>query len=450
MRILIVKLSMQTKRDQTQTGMVLLPPLESFIPDDHPIRRLNRVLDLGFIHEAVRGHYCQDNGRPSIDPEVIIRLFLIQAIEGIPHVRDLMRQVQVNLAYRWFIGYELDEKLPDHSTLSRALDRFGDEIFNDLFEQSIAKCKASGLIEGKVLHVDSTTIRADIDKDRVGKDDSSDLDAAYGRFPNGQLLPGFKQQTAVDNKNRVIVGMSIAPANHIEGKDMVDVVDQSIANTGLTPEAVCADAAYGSGRNRQELEDRGIRLVSPPRKPITYTGKEYFSVEDFKYDEIKDEFICPGGHRLSFIDIDKERNARRRYRSRRSDCKVCPLKEQCTRSSRRQLKVGIHHAALTRLRADSKTADFKQLYSLRAPAVEGVFGEAKQWHSLGRAWRRGLSKMRVQCFLIAAVINLKRLASLFIGYFKLNWIIKGVLEAIWYLIFSEYRIIAFIPKHYPI
>jgi len=110
-----------------------------------------------------------ENHRPSIDPEVVIRLFLIQAMEGITHVRDLMRQVQVNLAHRWFIGYSLDEKLPDHSTLSKALDRFGDDVFDELFKRSIVQCKRSGLIEGKVLHVDATTIRADIDKNRVNK-----------------------------------------------------------------------------------------------------------------------------------------------------------------------------------------------------------------------------------------------------------------------------------------
>ena len=112
---------MQTKREKSQQSLTLLPPLESFVPQDHYLRKLDKVLDLGFVHESVRDRYCQDNGRPSVDPEVIIRLFLIQALEGIRHVRELLRQVQVNLAYRWFIGYELDEPLPDHSTLSRAL-----------------------------------------------------------------------------------------------------------------------------------------------------------------------------------------------------------------------------------------------------------------------------------------------------------------------------------------
>jgi transposase len=234
---------MQTKKDRVQSRMMLLPPLEEFIPEDHHIRRLNRVLDLGFIHEAVREHYCQDNGRPSIDPEVIIRLFLLQAIEGIGHVRDLLRQVAVNLAYRWFIGYDLDEKLPDHSTLSRALDRFGDEVFDKLFERSIDQCQASGLIEGRVLHLDATTIRADIDKDRVGQDGSSDPDARFGHFPGGKILPGYKQQTIVDGKSRVIVGLEVVSADRHESQDAIAVIDQAVEHLGSSPEAVCADRA---------------------------------------------------------------------------------------------------------------------------------------------------------------------------------------------------------------
>lgn len=191
---------MQTKRDRSQQTLTLLPPLESFFPQDHYLRKLNRVLDLSFIHEAVRDKYCQDNGRPSVDPEVVIRLFLLQAMDGIPHVRELMRQVQINLAYRWFIGYELSESLPDHSTLSKALDRLGDEVFNDLFERSISECRRSGLIEGKVLHVDATTIRADLDRNKVNKSDSSDPDARYGRFPGGQVKPGYKQHTVAIGK----------------------------------------------------------------------------------------------------------------------------------------------------------------------------------------------------------------------------------------------------------
>jgi len=407
---------------------MLLPPLEAFVPSDHRLRRLDRVLDLSFVHEAVRDRYCQDNGRPSIDPEVIIRLFLIQAIDGITHVRELLRQVQVNLAYRWFIGYELDEEIPDHSTLSKALDRFGDEIFNQVFVRSIAQCQQSGLIEGKVLHVDATTIRADISKDRVGKDDSSDPDARFGHFPGGKLEPGYKQQTVVDDRSQVIVGVEVLPANESEGSHSLGVVDDAAERMQKYPEAVCADGAYGDGATAAGCEARGIRLVSPPRSSKTHTGERYFSVEDFSYDEMADEFLCPAGERLRFIGPDSQRPDRRKYRARRSSCRGCRLKQQCTSSPQRQVKVGIHHAALRRLRADSHTESFRALYRRRAPVVEGVFAEAKQWHGLRRAWRRGRRKMLIQCLLVASVLNFKRLMAALLVIFDVP---KGTIRLIW-------------------
>ncbi len=410
---------------------MLLPPLESFIPHDHYLYKLNQVLDLKFVHEVVRDRYCQDNGRPSIDPEVIIRLFLIQAMNGIPHVRELMRQVQVNLAYRWFIGYSLDEPLPDHSTLSRALSRFGDDVFNELFQQSIARCQSSGLVEGQVLHVDATTIRADIDRERVNKPDSPDPDARYGKFPGKRTAPGYKQHTVADGKARVILGVSVTPADRTEHNEAVAVIDEALKRLEEPPEAVCADAAYASGKNAQAMESRGIRLVSPPGKVATHTGDEFFTIEEFEYDEAADEFVCPAGKRLHYVGSQKTRRDRRRYQTLVAVCRNCELKARCTRAAKRQVKVSCYHAAMVRLRADSKTESFRNLYRARAPVIEGVFGEAKQWHSLGRAWRRGLSKMRVQSLLVASVINFKRLMTTSCPLRTLLFALKMLMKQIW-------------------
>jgi transposase len=388
--------------------MTILPSLDELVPQDHPLRRLEQVLDLSFVHDAVRDRYCQDNGRPSIDPEVVMRLFILQAVEGIPYVRELMRQVQVNLAYRWFIGYRMDEALPDHSTLSKALDRFGDEIFNQLFQRSIAQCRDSGLIGGKVLHLDATLIRADIDKTKVGKPGSSDPDARYG-YKKGE--PGYKQQTVADGKSRVVVDVSVTPADRPEHDSAVESVERAITHLDQVPEAVCADAAYASGHNRAALEERGVRLISPPPKPITYTGRDYFTTEDFDYDADRDVFICPAGRTLKCVGVVKERPHQKRYRALRTDCRVCSLKARCTVTDQRTLKVSEHHAALVRLRADAKTESFRRLYRARSPVIEGIFAEAKQWHGLRRAWRRGLSNMLIQSLLTAAVLNLKRLMA---------------------------------------
>lgn len=402
---------MQTKRSQAQSRLVLVPPVEQFVPSDHLLRRLNRVLDLRFVHDAVRGSYCQDNGRPSIDPEVVLRLFLLQSITGIAHIRELLRQVQVNMAYRWFIGYELDEAIPDHSTLSKALDRFGDEIFNQLFVRSIAQCQKSGLIEGKVLHVDATTIRADLNKEKVNQPHSADPDARYGRFPGDRMEPGYKQQTVVDDSSRVIVGLEVMSADRPEGLTLASIVDEATTHLGAAPEVVCADAGYGSGENRAECESRDIRLVSPPQPIPTSTEGEYFTVADFEYDASKDVFVCPSGSELHFVGRVHGRPKQRRYSATRTACSSCPLRARCTKSDRRQLKVSMYHEALTRLRADHKTESFQAVYRRRAPVIEGIFAEAKQWHGLRRAWRRGLSRMRIQCLLIASVLNFKRLIA---------------------------------------
>jgi transposase len=420
---------MQTKRDKSDNSMMLLPSLEEFIPEDHYLRKINHVLDLSFVHEVVADKYCQDNGRPSIDPEVVVRLFLLQAIEGIGSVRRLMQRAHVDLAYRWFIGYRVDEKLPDHSTLSRALDRFGDEVFNELFIRSVSQCQKSGLIEGQVLHLDATTIRADLDSTRVNQPDSPDKDARFGRFPGGKVKPGYKQHSLADGKKRVVVGVTVTPANSPDDSTMTEMVDDVSVRLGSSPEALCADAAYGSGRNSSEMEKRNIRLVSPPQKPKTYTGDKYFTVEDFEYDESNDQFTCPDGHNLKHVYIEKKRG-RKVYRAHRTACRSCPLKSQCTIAERRSIKVSPYHASLVRLRADYKTESFRELYRQRSPVIEGVFAEAKQWHGLGRAWRRGLSKMLVQCLLVATVINLKRLGAVSDNLFNLKVLFNTILDAI--------------------
>jgi hypothetical protein len=234
----------------------------------------------------------------------------------------------------------------------------------------------------------------------------------------------------VDGRKRVVVGLSVSPANYAEGSDAIDAVDQAVKQTGISPETVCADSAYASGENSAGFDERGIRFISPPRLPRNGTGTKYFTIEDFTYDEQRDVFICPGGHILHNVGRMAGHPSRRKYRGSALACKQCELKSCCTKASQRCVNVSIYHASLVRLRADRKTEDFKQLYRSRAPSVEGVFAEAKQWHGLRRAWRRGLSKMRVQCLLISAVINLKRLVGLFWPWNNPNMLYNAVIRAI--------------------
>jgi transposase len=298
---------MQTRREQLGYEMMLLPSLEEFVPADDRLRKLNRVLDLSFVHEAVRDRYCQDNGRGSIDPEVVIRLFLLQAIEGIRSTRELMRQVYANLIYRWFIGYCITDKVPDHSTLSRALERFGDALFNELFKRSIAQCRASGLVDGEVLHLDATVIRADLARDQVGRPGCSDPDARLGRGPDGTKIPSYKQQTVVDGKSGVVVALEVLPGNAHDRERSVETIDQAVRHVGVQPKAVCADAAYANAANAAAMEEREIRLVSPPQRvAIVGRGRDPLTVDDFDYDDTRDVYVCPAGEILTY-DTDLRR-----------------------------------------------------------------------------------------------------------------------------------------------
>lgn len=407
---------MQTKREPLGYEMMLLPSLEEFVPADDPLRKLQRVLDLSFVHAAVRDKYCTDNGRPSIDPEVVIRLFVLQAFEGITSVRELMRQVHANLTYRWFIGYAVTEAVPDHSSLSRALDRLGDALFNELLARSIAQCRAAGLIDGRVVHVDATVIRADLDADRVDHPASADPDARFGRGPGGQKIPAYKQQTVVDGTSRVVLGIAVTAGNVPDQQQATAVVDQACARLGHTPEVVCADRGYGTGANRAAMEQRGIRLVSPPQRVGRHHGPSVVPLEQFTYREARDVFCCPAGQELRPVSSGGQRPRLRRYRARRSICQRCVLQPQCAPAGVRSLCVSTHYGALQRLRADAQTEDFRVLYRARAPVIEGVFAEAKLWHGLRRAWRRGLPNMRIQCYLIGAVLNFKRLAAAWLAW----------------------------------
>jgi hypothetical protein len=197
-----------------------------------------------------------------------------------------------------------------------------------------------------------------------------------------------------------------------EHDEVISLMDGVLSRLKSPPDALCGDRAYASGRNYDELKDRGVKLVSPPPKPRTYTGGMYFSVEEFEYDKENDLFICPAGKKLKCIHTEKERG-RRVYKGRLTHCRDCYLRSQCTGGKQRFIKVSANHAGLVELRADSRTEQFRRLYSRRAPNIEGIFAEAKQWHGLRRAWRRGLRKMLVQSLLVATVLNYKRLAAAF-------------------------------------
>ena len=149
-------------QERWQEDLFVAGSLSSLIPHDHILKLVDKVMDLSWLRDQVKDLYCCDNGRPGIDPEAAVRLMLAGFFQGIVHDRKLMREAQVNIAIRWFAGYRLDEKLPDHSSLTKIRQRWGDERFKKIFQKTVQSCIDAGLVNGETVHIDATLIRADV------------------------------------------------------------------------------------------------------------------------------------------------------------------------------------------------------------------------------------------------------------------------------------------------
>jgi transposase len=443
------------RQERWQEDLFVAAPLSSLIPDDHILKRVDAVLNFSWLREEVQDLYCSDNGRPGIDPEAAVRLMLAGFFYGIVHDRKLMREAQVNLAIRWFAGFRLDERLPDHSSLTRIRQRWGSEKFYRIFQYTVQACVTANLVNVDTVHVDATLIRANVSWDsipkkhaekvmrenngyngvqandmsetkgskKVKRKSTTDPEAALSTSSrNRKLEPSYKQHTSVEDQSGVIVDVLVTPGNRNEGEVLQDQIQRIEDNTGRKVKATTADAGYAYGKVYGMLEARQIDAVIPAKK--ARSAANVIPIERFKYDGKHKTVRCPRGRIL-------KRSSRTKhgwyYRSSVHDCRDCPLRRRClsAKVDRRTIVISEHYEALLRARRrrphwDEVTQNRYRRHRWRA---EGAHSEAKLQHGLSRAVRWGLSNMRIQCCLTAAVMNLKRLAALIGHLWKLLIII---------------------------
>jgi transposase len=410
--------------------------VEDLIPEDHVLKRVNKVLDLGWLREEVKGAYCEDNGRPGIDPECAVRLMLAGFLLGIVHDRELMREAQVHLGIRWFAGYRLEEVLPDHSSLTRIRQRWGKEKFREIFERTVKQCVKAGLVKGDLIHVDATLIRADVSweslverhvekvaseneddggddgpKGKTKKVSETDADATMATSRKDyRLSPSYKQHTAVDDEKGVIVDVEVTTGEENEGKKLSGQLERVEEHTGRKVETVTADGAYASADNYMYLERRGTEAIIPPQARGG-RGKGLPSTR-FKYDAKNNVLKCP---RNKTLHPSTRTTNGVIYRSSTKDCDHCPLREKCVPRTAAVRSILIVHGYEALLRARRRrqrwTAEDEHIYRRHRWRVEGVHGEAKERHGMRRAVRRGLWNVVIQAYLAAAAMNLKRLAA---------------------------------------
>jgi transposase len=440
-------------QERWQEDLFVAGPLSSLIPDDHILKQVDKVLDLSWLRTEVSGLYCQTNGRPGIDPEAAVRLMLAGFFQGVVHDRKLMREAQVNLAIRWFAGYRLDEKLPDHSSLTRIRQRWGAKRFKQIFLKTIQSCIDAGLVTCETVHVDATLIRADVSweslttehadtviQENVSKDDTpkgpgrpskkhpkskkrstTDPDATMTTSSHAyRMEPFYKQHGAVDDLCGVIVDVDVTTGETSEGSQLPDQIERIEENTGLEIDTLSTDAGYAHGKNYEYLEKKNIDAIIPPQKENSVP--RHLPIRLFKYDAKNKIVKCPAGKTLTRRTESKQGWV---YRSTAKDCGHCKLRKRCLNETVKSRSIMISHGYEALLRARRRHRDpdtkFRQIYARHRHQIEGMHGEAKTQHGLRRAIRRGLTNVAIQAYLTAAVINLKRLVtyagSLFDGFF---------------------------------
>lgn len=438
--------------DNKQIAMEFVS-IEELVPSDHLLRKIQRVMDFEFIRDKVKDLYCADNGRPAVDPVILFKMLFLGYLFGIRSERQLVRDIQVNVAYRWFLGYGLTDKIPDATTFSQnRRRRFNSStVYQELFDEVVLFGMRRKLISGRVLYTDSTHLKASANKNKFKKelveqstrDYLAELDEAieadrkaHGKKPlaekpqevetkevkvsttdpdSGYMVREGKPKgffyldhRTVDGRYNLITDTFVTAANVHDSIPYLERLDRQRARFGFEVQATGLDAGYLTPAICKGLEDRQIYGVIGYRRPAHKEG--YLRKSAFVYDPDADGYRCPQGQRLRYRTTNRE--GYREYVSDPQHCRHCPLLGQCTRSAN-QTKLVTRHVwedCRERLDAHRLTHEGRRIYKRRKETIERSFADAKELHGHRYVRMRGLLRAQEQCLLAAACQNLKKMA----------------------------------------
>ncbi len=432
-----------------QEEMFVCVRLEEIVPQNHLLREIKKQIDFSCIDRLTTDLYSK-KGRPSIDPQVLIGMMLIGYLYGITSERRLCEEVQVNIAYRWFCGLKLEDKVPDHSTFTKNRNgRFAQgDLFRKLFHEIVKQAQEKELIKGKCWSSDATTIEANasmkslepievpfneeeylhaldgangneeetkevVSKERISKNDiersRTDPEARLTGRRGSKKHLGYSDNILVDSEHNIILDVEVTmPSQTQEGLASVEMVKRSEFKLGMVPESFGADSAYGRGVVVRGLKEAGVNAYIPRPTPPPKRGEGViFSRESFIYDSENDYLICPAGHILKRSN-EKRPSEYVKYKASKQSCKNCVLKEQCTTSKTRTVALNKNQEALDWAEFLRGTYLYNKVQYMRKK-IERLFGEAKEQMGLRRAKMRGKEKVTEQCLLTAMAQNIKRI-----------------------------------------
>lgn len=447
--------------------------LERRVPEEHLLRKIRERIDFDFIYGEVRDTYG-DNGNVSLPPPVILKMILLLALYNVRSERELMDTLPMRLDWLWFLGYDLDSEVPNHSVLSKARARWGVEAFRSFFERVVWQCVEAGLVDGRRIFVDASLVDADASNNSVVDTESlkihlrgvyerlegrlaepqestsrwrayekknsrymstTDPDAAIVNRGKAKLC--YQVHRAVDGRSEVITATETTAGDVNEAHMMVALLESHHANTGRGAETVVGDSKYGTVENFLACHDVGVRAHIPDLGECATKRTEkrkIFSEEKFQYDSQSDTYRCPAGNRLKPKSLHLNRQSRD-YAAPKKVCAACLIRERCTRNkSGRTIKRHLRQEELDQMREMSRSAWAKRDIKTRQHLMERSFARG-MWYGFDRArWRR-LWRVQIQEYLIAAIQNIEVLLRL--GeqpkkglFVRVNQVIQGITQPI--------------------
>lgn len=465
------------KREQLQMFC-----MDDMVPQDHLLRIIDKAIDWSFIYDLVAPKYSSDNGRPSIDPVMLIKLAFIQYLYGIKSMRQTVKEIEVNVAYRWFLGLDMLDSVPHFSTFGKNYTRrFKDtDLFEQIFSHILEQCYKFRLVDPSEIFVDATHVKArannkkmqkriahqealfyeellkkEINEDREAhgkkplkdKDDDDDTpssssgggdektiktstsDPDSGWFHKGEHKSVFAYavETACD-KNGWILGYSVHPGNLHDSRTFKTLYDK-IKNIGI--DTLIADAGYKTPAIAKLLIDDGIKPLFPYKVPMTKEG--FFRKYEYVYDEYNDCYICPNDQFLTYRTTN--RDGYREYKSCGNVCVSCPYLSKCT-ESRDHVKLVTRHIwepYLEMCEDIRHTIGMKDLYGKRKETIERLFGSAKENHGFRYTQMFGRARMNMKVGLTYSCMNLKKLA----GILKMRESMKAGLSSLFQIFINN-------------
>lgn len=415
--------------------------LDDLVSPSDLYRKIDGLIDFSFIYDLAKESYSH-TGQPSLDPVAFFKIELVGFLEGIHEDRALERRIKDSLAIRWFLGYDLDEALPVHSTISRTRkDRITKTVYQAVFDHILGICIRHQLVKGHHQSIDSTLLKANASLESlevlqpkvlehyektVGGNHPESAGNASTATPAGPQRrdqeakaakkPGFpgaayyKASASVDEACGVITHAQVDDANKNDSEllqPIVQKVKERLNQHGLLFHSLATDKGFYSTENLKWLSDKTLTAYMAPRRLTTTEGD--FSREHFSYDAVNDRFICPEGKPLYFRQIDDKLSHIRRYRAEEKNCRACPQKALCTKGKARTISFSIYEDLIAEALQRSKSQEAKTFHRLRNIQAEGSFAHLKEVLKFKKLYSLGRETASKRFIMGCAVINLKKL-----------------------------------------